>query len=88
MMTQIFAVGVSLLVTAAQDVCLTPDSPAQGQLGTRVTIAGTNLLGFANGTVVTEVYVLLLLGTVRLNPVPMCIILAAPPGGLPVSPPY
>jgi len=59
MMAQVFAVGVSLLVAVAQDVCLTPDSPAQGQLGTRVTIAGTNLLGFANGSSVTEVYVLL-----------------------------
>lgn len=40
---------------ADNDTCLSPDSPAAGQYGTRVTITGTNLLGKSGGTEVSEV---------------------------------
>ena len=33
----------------------TDDSPAEGQVGTRVTITGTNLFGVANGEEIVEV---------------------------------
>jgi len=37
----------------AADVCIRPGEPAAGQAGTRVTIAGTNLLGSFGGAEIT-----------------------------------
>ena len=38
-----------------EDTCVSPGQPASGQLGTRVTIHGTNLLGKHGGTDIVEV---------------------------------